>query len=89
MVGKKDSAFLVDLQKRIEKAKEELAGIEAEKKVILRQLRETYKCNSIEEAEKKIKELEKKVDKQTKAVDQLVEQIKEKYDVITDTEERT
>lgn len=81
-----NSDFLMRLKTRIEKGKQNLADTQAEQKVILRQLKEDYNCLSIEEAEEKVKKLQKKLNKETESINAIIADLREKYDVITDSE---
>jgi len=78
-----DADFLMELKNKITKAEQNLISIKTEQKVILRKIQEEYQCSSIEEAESLIKKLQKKLDKENETVAAIIQELKEKYNVIT------
>lgn len=77
-----DADFLMELKNKITKAEQNLISIKTEQKVILRKIQEEYQCSSIEEAESLIKKLQKKLDKENETVEAIIQELKEKYNVI-------
>jgi uncharacterized protein YukE len=72
---------LLDLKKEITDAKEEVAGLKGQQTALMKQLKDDWKCNSIEEAEKKIAQMEEAVEKLQDQIDEGVEELQEKYGI--------
>lgn len=70
---------LLELKARITKSKEKLAELTGEQKGILKQLKEDFKCNSLEEANKKNKTLVASIDALDESIDSLSEAFQKKY----------
>lgn len=70
-----DKSKLIKLKEEIDEAKSEVAKLSGKKEHLMGQLKETYGCNSLKEAEAKVEKLTKKIedlDKQiTKALSDL------------------
>ena len=81
----KNIEFLTLLQKKVEKAKNEVARLKAENTVLLKQLKEQFDCETFGDAKVKLEDLSDKIKKQEKAVNKMIEELKEKYNVMTDT----
>ena len=65
------------LKKDIEEAKSKRSRIEGVLEQDMKRLKDEYKCNSIEEAEKKLDELNKEIDEGEIALYDLMKQIEE------------
>lgn len=81
----KNIEFLTQLQKKVERAKNEVARLEAENTVLLKQLKEQFDCKTFSDAKEKLEDFTTKIKKQEKVVNKMIEELKEKYNVITDT----
>ncbi len=66
---------LVQLRDKIDQAKQELASLEGQEKMILKSLQQEFDCNNVKEAkelhEERVKELEKLEDEITEDLNQL------------------
>jgi predicted nucleic acid-binding Zn-ribbon protein len=72
---------LLDLKDQIEDAKQSVSELKGQQTALLKQLKDTYKCSSIEEAEKKAEQMKKDIDKLQKQIDEGCKELEEKYDV--------
>ena len=72
---------LLDLKQQIEDAKTSVSELKGQQTALLRQLKDTYKCNSIEEAQRMVEKLKADADKLQKQIDEATKELEEKYDV--------
>jgi len=70
---------LLELKKDIDKAKEEKLQLQGQQKALLTQLKETYECSTLEEAEKRLKKMQKEIDEISATIEQGMEELEEKY----------
>lgn len=70
---------LLDLKKEIDAAKTETAQLEGQKKELMRQLKENWDCDTVEEAEAKLKKLQKKYKDTTEQIADGITELQEKY----------
>lgn len=74
--------FLLDLKQQIEDAKQSVAELKGEQTALLKQLKDTYKCNSISEAEKKIQSIQIERDKIQQQIEKGCRELEEKYAIL-------
>jgi predicted nuclease with TOPRIM domain len=74
--------FLLDLKQQIEDAKQSVAELKGEQTALLKQLKDTYKCNSISEAEKKIQSIQIERDKIQQQIEKGCQELEEKYEIL-------
>jgi len=70
---------LFDLKNEIEEAKTELAGLDGQKKQLLRDLKETFKCTTIEDAQTLLDKMETDVERIQTQIQEGFTELKEKY----------
>jgi DNA repair exonuclease SbcCD ATPase subunit len=70
------------LKDKVERAKRELAKAEGALEEVMGQLKSTYGCTTIEEAEKIYEELEEKTIKLEKVYEKKLKQFNDKWDVL-------
>jgi hypothetical protein len=72
---------LIDLKSQIEDAKQSVSELKGQQTALLKQLKDTYKCNSIEEADKKVGVMQKDIATLQKQIDEYTKELEAKYDV--------
>lgn len=72
---------LLKLKKEIDSAKAEMQELTGEKNYLTKELKETWQCANIKEAEALVKKMEIDISKMQTALEDLLSSIKEKYDV--------
>jgi len=72
---------LLDLKAQIEEAKSSVSELKGQQNALLKQLKDTYKCNSIEEADKKVGVMQKDIATLQKQIDEHTVELEKKYDV--------
>jgi cell division septum initiation protein DivIVA len=72
---------LLDLKRQIEDAKTSVSELKGQQTALLRQLKDTYKCNSVEEAQRMVEKLKADANKLQKQIDEATKELEEKYDV--------
>ena len=72
---------LLDLKRQIEDARTSVSELKGQQTALLRQLKDTYKCNSVEEAERMVEKLKADANKLQKMIDEATKELEEKYDV--------
>ena len=72
---------LLDLKAQIEEAKSSVSELKGQQNALLKQLKDTYKCNSIEEADKKVGVMQKDIATLQKQIDGHTAELEKKYDV--------
>lgn len=70
---------LLKLKNDIAAAKTQLAEIQGRKKGLLSQLKDTYECDTIDEAEKKVEILKEKIEDNKKEIQVLIDKIEDTY----------
>ena len=72
---------LIDLKSQISDAKSSVSELKGQQTALLKQLKDTYKCNSIEEADKLVEKLRKDIASLQTQIDDHTKELEEKYDV--------
>ena len=72
---------LLDLKQQIEDAKTSVSELKGQQTALLKQLKDTYKCNSVEDAERMVAKLKTDANKLQKQIDEATKELEEKYDV--------
>ncbi len=72
---------LLDLKEQIDDAKQSVSELKGQQTALLRQLKDTYKCSSIEEAEKLADKMKQDIDKLQKQIDEGCRELEEKYEI--------
>ena len=72
---------LLELKEEIEEAKQSVSELNGQKTALLKQLKDTFKCGSIEEAQAKSQQMKKDIDKLQLQIDEGSKDLEEKYDV--------
>ena len=70
---------LLDLKHQIEDAKTSVSELKGQQQMLMKQLKDEWKCNTIEEAERKIKSMGKEIDALQTQIDEGVKELEEKY----------
>lgn len=70
---------LLDLKERVDDAKTKISELKGQQTALMNQLKTDWKCNSIEEAEKKLKTMEKEIATIEDKIKEGVEELEEKY----------
>ncbi len=70
---------LLDLKRDIDEAKTKVAELNGQVTALLRQLKEEWKCSSIQEAEEKLRKLDLKITSIQKEIDKGCAELEEKY----------
>lgn len=70
---------LLDLKERVDDAKTKVSELKGQQTALMNQLKTDWKCNSIEEAEKKLKTMEKEIATIEDKIKEGVEELEEKY----------
>lgn len=72
---------LTELKEQIETAKASIANLEGQEQAIMRQLKDTYKCNTTAIAKAKVKEIEEDIEKLQSQIDKGTKELEEKYEL--------
>lgn len=72
---------LLDLKSQIEEAKQSVSELKGQQNALLKQLKDTYKCNTIEEADKKVEAMRKEIAGLQKQIDEHTAELEKKYEV--------
>lgn len=75
-----DEKDLLDLKEEIEEAKNEVNQLKGQRNGLLESLAEDWKCDSVDEAEKKVAKLKKEIDKMDAKIQKGITKIEEQYD---------
>jgi predicted nucleic acid-binding Zn-ribbon protein len=70
---------LLKLKNEIDDAKSSVSELKGQMTVLMKQLKDEYKCNSIEDAEVLLTKWEKEVTKIQQQIDKGIEELEEKY----------
>lgn len=73
---------LLKLKKQVDEAKTKVSELNGHKTALLKQLKEDWKCNSIEDAEKKLKSMNKEIDDLSQQIETGIEELKSKYELL-------
>jgi uncharacterized phage infection (PIP) family protein YhgE len=74
-----DEAGLLKLKQKIDDAKTSVAELKGQQTALMQQLKADYKCNSLKEAQDKLKTMEEDIDKLNKQIDKGLKELEEKY----------
>ena len=74
-----DEEQLMKLKKEIDECQTEVDRLEGQSDLLKKQLKDDWKCTTIEEAQEKHTELQKQVDKLSHEIDIGIEEIESKY----------
>jgi predicted nuclease with TOPRIM domain len=69
------------LRREIEEAKQVRSEKMGERQALLRQLKERFGCDSLEDARKRISNLDVQITRRNKKIDQLYRELQRKYDL--------
>jgi uncharacterized protein involved in exopolysaccharide biosynthesis len=72
---------LIELKEQIEESKTSVSELKGQQTALLRQLKDTFKCSSVEEADKKVEDLRKEIDTLNKQIEEHSKELEEKYEV--------
>ena len=72
---------LLDLKKDIDNAKTEIAKLEGKKEVIMKDLKDQWKCTTIAQAEKSLKAFTKEADNLNNQIEKSITELEEKYEL--------
>jgi predicted CopG family antitoxin len=75
-----DKKDLLRLKDEIDEARTTVAELTGKKKSLLLQLKETYNCNTLEEAEKKVLEMTKQIEKMDLQIQNGLDELEEKME---------
>lgn len=70
---------LLRLKKQIEETKEGILEDKGHQKALLKQLKDTWKCNTIQEANILLRKIEKSIEKYNESIEQGMKELEEKY----------
>lgn len=72
---------LLELKKKVDEAKTKSTELTGQKNALIKQLKKDWGCDSIEEAEKKMKKFEKQIESIDEQIEKGIEEIEEKYEL--------
>jgi hypothetical protein len=72
---------LLKLKKQVDEAKTKVSELNGHKTALLKQLKDDWKCNSIEDAEKKLKLMNKEIDNISQQIETGIEELETKYEL--------
>jgi len=72
---------LLKLKARIDRAKTEVAELKGRESYLLKELKEKYSCNNIEEAQEKLSTMEDEISQLQEQYDASITELQEKYDL--------
>jgi chaperonin cofactor prefoldin len=75
----KDKDYLISLKNKIERAKTTVAELTGQQKSQMNQLKETFGCDTIEDAETKLETMKKSISKLDNQIEQGLEKLEEMY----------
>ena len=76
-----DKTALLELKEEIVEAKEKVTGLKGQKEALLKQLKDKWKCDSVEKAKTKLSNLNKKIVKIKTQIDEGLEKLGEDYEL--------
>ena len=79
MTKTSDEQRLMELKTEIDKCQQEVSKLEGQKDLLNKQLKEDWKCDTIEEAQEMITKLKEQVDTLSNEIDTGIEEIESKY----------
>ena len=72
---------LLRLKEEVESAKTKVAQFTGQKNALMTQLKSEWKCDSIEEAQTKLKGMELNIDSITTKIEEGIKELEEKYNI--------
>lgn len=72
---------LLKLKEKIDKAKHEAAELKGQQKYLMAELKKTWKCASIKEAEGELKKLEEEITQVNQDISTAIQQLEQEYNV--------
>lgn len=72
---------LIDLKKKVEEAKTKSTELTGQKNALMKQLKKDWGCDTIEQAETKLKKLEKQIESIDEQIESGIEEIENKYEL--------
>lgn len=72
---------LLELKDNIAKAKNTVAELKGQQNAMMKQLREEWKCGSLEDAEKLIQKMDAEIDALNKSIEKGLEELGSKYQI--------
>lgn len=73
---------LLKLKKKVEEAKTESSELRGQLKTLTSQLKKNFKCDTVKDAEDKMKVLKKDIDKLSEEIDTKIEELETKYELV-------
>ncbi len=71
---------LLDLKEEVEEAKTKVSELTGQKQALIKQLKEDWKCATVEEAEKKLKSMKIDIEKLEEQIEEGTKELEEKYE---------
>lgn len=75
-----DETGLLKLKKQIDSAKNSVAELKGQQTALMNQLKTEYKCNSLKEAQDKLKKMDSEIEDFNKQIDEGLKELEEKYE---------
>ena len=76
-----DQQDLLDLKEKIDQVKEKASELKGRLQGLMKDLKDDWQCDTVEQAEKKIKLMETEVEKINEKIKKGVEELEEEYNV--------
>lgn len=70
---------LLKLKQQIDNAKSQTAELKGHQSALLKQLKDDWKCNSIEEAERLVKKMDKEISDLNQKIEEGLNELEERY----------
>jgi len=77
-----DEKQLLNLKKEIDLAKTKVAELNGEKKHLMQELKDIWKCATLGEGEKLLERMKNEIDRMNKEIEEGLQKIGEEYDAI-------
>ena len=77
-----DERELLDLKKKVDQAKTTVSELTGQQKSLMRQLKDDWKCNTVPEAEKKLKGIKTEIENLENDIAESTKELEEKYNLI-------
>jgi predicted nuclease with TOPRIM domain len=72
---------LLELKKQVDEAKTKVSELTGHKTALLKQLKNDWECNSVEDVEKKLKLMNKEIEKISQQIETGIEELESKYEL--------
>lgn len=72
---------LLNLKKKVEESKQKVSELRGHQNALMKQLKDDWKCKSVENAEKKLKSMKTEIERLDESIEEGIKEIEEKYDV--------